>query len=180
MNNITRRLVYPSIVFALGAVASKAESIHAEHVQNSQPVAMSDPLPGFADVNESSFSEGSSPATRYGSFNERNEPVDTSLMATEGEGHGRAPGASSDTAPAPQDPTDQVVSDASAVVSENVDPSDISLATTDMPQTTTSESSSDGITVVSEVGAPEPSSMFLVGSMFLGFAVSRKTRQKRA
>ncbi len=167
MNNFTRHLVYPSILFAFTALTSNAESIHMQHDSEAvhPALATSDPMPGFAGVTESSFSEGSSLNAHNSSFNMENE---ASGNGAETQGKGvKAPGPTADDESSPVD-------DASSTVGGTVDPSDLSITTT------TSDDSFGGgpIIVTNDSTGPEPGTLILVGSMFVGFGLFRRTRGK--
>ncbi len=81
-------------------------------------------------------------------------------------------------APVPAETASQVVAEASASVSEVVDPSNLSIATTAAPQPASAESaaSAPGFNSDPASASPEPSTLLLVGSMFFGFGAFRRKR----
>ena len=75
-----------------------------------------------------------------------------------------------------------VVSEASAAISDVVDPDNLSVATT-TAQVSAADSGSGGFfgaDPVSGGGSPEPSTMLMAGSMFLGWGLFLAARRKRA
>jgi hypothetical protein len=178
MNNITRRLVYPSIVFALTAFASKAEpvGVFSTHEMSIHPAIGSvDPLPGLNDITQNILYSNHELVIAEVNFTQANS------------GHVGA-GQSVDVANTDSSAI-QVVSDASAAISNTIDPATMSVAT-DSSISVANDSSSQtagndsgasvgGADNLSPASAtPEPSSLLLVASVLAGLGIRRRTQRK--
>jgi hypothetical protein len=215
MNNLTRRFVYPSMLFAIAAFNAKAEPVGVHSVPElgtavrpglSNTDSVTDvtrssfvvDIPAFRNISRAepghfqtySFLNKDSDLWATTSWNGKVTPVENAPNTDRAvRPHPTVAGINSTdslagsggTDTAATNSADQVVAEASAVVSERVDAGSLTIAAI----ITSSPAPSAGVSgAVASFNAPppiispEPSTLLLAGSLLVGFGMFRFSRSK--
>jgi hypothetical protein len=169
MNKLNQRMICSSIMFVFSAFVLQADPLRGPYdTRFNQPtVSSSETLSGVTDVNQGGL--GNSGETSQHATLELAliTPSNGKILSVE-----RAQGGTRVETEA-----EQLVADASDAVGATIDPSSISIATTSSSVAAQVASGND-FTPSPVTGGPEPSTLFLAGSMLVGFSVFRVSRSK--
>jgi hypothetical protein len=171
MNKLNQRMICSSIVFVFSAFVAQADPLRGPYDTrfNHPMVSSSEPLSEVTDVNQGGL--GNSGETSQHATLELAliTPANGKVLSVE-----RAQGG---TRVEIESSAEQLVADASEAVGATIDPSSISIATT-ASSVGTQVTSGNDFTPSPVTGGPEPSTLFLAGSMLVGFSVFQFSRSK--
>jgi hypothetical protein len=140
-----------------------------------------------SDITQSSFSDGERVTVKSSFSNSKSDELEQVAMSTPSSGKVTPIKGAPDTTTADikatdsaADSTDQVVSQASVAVGDGVTTDNMTVdTTTTSDSNSTSPNGQENGPIITQSSTPEPSSMILVGSIFLGLGLIKRRRGKR-